>query len=74
MCRNNIYNTAISLNTYRKVMFYKITSHNILSAIKLSIVRKYEVGFLFADKGIPYLHLSHKSLTAFEDISEELKY
>ena len=29
-----------------------------LSAIKLSIVRKYEISSLFADKGIPSLHLS----------------
>ena len=29
-----------------------------LSAIKLSVVGKYEVGSLFADKGIPSLHLS----------------
>ena len=29
-----------------------------LSAIKLSVVGKYKVGFLFADKGIPSLHLT----------------
>ena len=29
-----------------------------LSAIKLLVVGKYEVGSLFADKGIPSLHLS----------------
>ena len=29
-----------------------------LSAIKLSVVRKYEVGSLLADKGIPSLHIS----------------
>ena len=34
-----------------------------LSAIKLSVVGKYEVGFLFADKGIPSLHLSQNVFT-----------
>ena len=36
-----------------------------LSAIKLSVVGKYEVGSLFADKGIHSLHLSHISDAIF---------
>ena len=36
-----------------------------LSAIKLSVFGKYEVGSLFADKGIPSLHLSRLSMISF---------